>query len=109
MLYDFKCRATGPVVMTQKVGERILQIIGKEPARTGIVTVAQMPEAIRALETAVEEERALQAAQPPEEADEDDDERTRKPEPVTLGQRAWPFIAMLKEALAAERDITWGV
>jgi len=105
MLYEFKCRATGSVVMTQKVGERMLAIIGKSAGRTGIIVPEQMPAAIRALEEAVEQERAQPAV-----PEEDDDEREReRPRPVSLAQRAWPFIEMLKAALAAEREITWGV
>ena len=105
MLYEFKCRATGSVVMTQKVGERMLAIIGKSPSRTGIIVPEQMPAAIRALEEAVELERA-QPAVPEDDEDERDGER---PRPVSLAQRAWPLIEMLKAALAAEREITWGV
>jgi hypothetical protein len=104
MLYDFKCRATASVVMTQKVGETMLAIIGKEPGPAGIITVEQMPAAIRALELAVKAEGEQPA--PP---DEDDEEDPRKPRKVSLAQRAWPLQRMLEEALAAEREITWGV
>lgn len=101
MLYEFKCRATGSVVMMQPVAERLLAIIGKEPGGRGIITVAQMPAAIAALEAAVAEERAQGA---PEE-DEDSGPQAE----VTLAQRAWPLLDMLKAASKAERDITWGV
>ncbi len=105
MLYEFKCRATGSVVMTQKVGERMLAIIGKSAGPTGIIVPEQMPAAILALEDAVAQERAQGAA-----PDDDEDERDReRPRTVSLAQRAWPFIEMLKAALAAEREITWGV
>ncbi|MFO1199270.1 MAG: DUF1840 domain-containing protein [Burkholderiaceae bacterium] len=104
MLYEFRCRATGSVVMTQKVGERMLAIIGKSPSRTGIIVPEQMPAAIRALEEAVELERAQPAV-----PDDDDEHDRERPRPVSLAQRAWPFIEMLKAALAAEREITWGV
>ncbi|MCL4745475.1 MAG: DUF1840 family protein [Burkholderiaceae bacterium] len=102
MLYEFKCRATGSVVMTQPVAERLLAIIGKSPGPKGIVTVAQMGAAIAALEKAVAAEQTPSAP-----ADDDDDTRDR-PAGVTLAQRAWPLLDMLKAAAAAERDITWG-
>ena len=112
MIYEFKCRATGTVVMTQKVAERLLDIIGKAPGAQGIILPAQMPAAIQALQAAVEAEREAERrakertreASPDTEEDEDE-ERTPV---VGLGQRAWPFIEMLKEAAAAEREITWG-
>lgn len=105
MLYEFKSRATGNVVMTQKVAERLLAIIGKEPGPTGIILPAQMPAAIAALEAAVAAERAA-AAEP---AQEEDERETGRPAPVTLAQRAWPLIDMMRTAHAAEREITWGV
>lgn len=112
MIYEFKCRAAGTVVMTQKVAEQVLGIIGKEPGPQGIILPAQMPAAIRALEAAVEREREeeRQAKEHPKPASEDEerDDEERRPV-VTLGQRAWPFVEMLKEAVAADREITWGV
>ena len=107
MIYEFKSRATGNVVMTQKVAERLLEIIGKPAGRSGIILPEQMPAAIAALEAAIAEERAA-AAQAPEE-DEDELRESGRPVPVTLAQRAWPLIDMLRTAHAAEREITWGV
>jgi hypothetical protein len=106
MLYEFKSRATGNVVMTQKVAERLLAIIGKSPGPTGIILPGQMPAAIRALEAAVAEER--ERGGPEEREDEDERDPNRAPG-VTLAQRAWPLIDMLRTAAAAEREITWGV
>jgi cyclopropane-fatty-acyl-phospholipid synthase len=108
MLYEFKSRATGNLVVTQKVAERLLAIIGKAPGPTGIILPAQMPAAIQALEAAIAAERAHPQA---EEADTDnDDDRDPERSPaITLAQRAWPLIDMLKTAAAAEREITWGV
>ncbi len=108
MLYEFKSRATGNLVMTQKVAERLLAIIGKAPGPTGIILPAQMPAAIQALEAAIAAERAHPQA---EEADTDNDgERDPERSPaITLAQRAWPLIDMIRTAAAAEREITWGV
>jgi len=105
MIYEFKCKATGTVVMTQKVAERILAIIGKSPGPTGIIVPEQMPAAIRALEDAVAAERA----QPPAEEEDDEAQARDGPRAITLAQRAWPLIDMLRAAAAAERPITWGV
>ena len=106
MLYEFKCRATGPVVMTQPVAERLLAIIDKAPGPKGVVTPEQMPAAVAALRAAVAQERA-QAAQSARDAAQEDD--PLRPIEITLAQRAWPLIDMLESALAAQREITWGV
>ncbi len=109
MIYEFKSRATGSVVMLQPVAERLLEIIGKAPGPAGIVTVAQLPEAIRRLEAAVAAERAQPAAsaapQPSDDTQEGPDPAAR----ISLTQRAWPLIEMMKAAATAERDVTWGV
>ena len=123
MIYEFKSRATGSVIMTKPVAEWILQIIGKAPGRTGIITVDQMPGAVDALNRAIEQEkealraerRAMESAGPgaasaaapagdAEKTDTDED-----PYPVSLAQRAFPFIDLLNEAHRAGKDVTWGV
>lgn len=115
MIYEFKCRATGTVVMTKPAAEWILRVIGKEPGPTGIITVAQMPAAIAAIRIAVEEEkRAIRDARRESSGetaagaqDMGQDEDTSAM--VTHAQRAFPFVEMLEAAHKAERDITWGV
>ena len=56
MIYKFKSKATGDLVMTGPVGDRLLGLIGKEAASQGIIETPAMPAAIRALETAVSED-----------------------------------------------------
>lgn len=116
MIYEFKSRATGTVIMTRPVAEWILQIVGKTAGPAGIVTVEQMPGAIAALRKAIEAERqALRAesqggtqrdagAQDGAAAHDDADHVT-----VSLAQRAFPFIEMLEAAHKAGKDVTWGV
>jgi hypothetical protein len=119
MIYEFKSRATGTVVMNKSSAEWILGVIGKPPGPTGIITVDQIPGAIEALRKAVEEEkRAIREARR-ESAHRDaggsdtDDDRDRDDDGpsavVTHAQRAWPFIEMLVAAHDAKRDVTWGV
>jgi hypothetical protein len=110
MLYEFKSKATGTVVMTGPVAERMLAIIGKEPGPRGIVTVEQLGPAIEALQQAAELDRA--AGQPPEAGEPvgRDGERDEDPRrAVSLSQRAWPLIEMFTAARAAKKDVTWGV
>ena len=62
MLFEFKSRATGSVVMTQDVGKKVLPLIGKTPDPKGIITVDQMPAAIASLEAACKRETQLAQA-----------------------------------------------
>lgn len=104
MLYEFKSKATGTVVMTGAVAERLLAVVGKEAAPKGIFTVEQMPDAIAALQAAIEREKAEGPG-----GDEVEAATPGGPRSVTLAQRAWPLIDMLKDAHRAGQPITWGV
>ena len=106
MLYEFKSKATGTVVMTGEVAERLLAIVGKAPGRTGIFTVEQMGPAIAALQAAVELEKA---AQTPEAQEDQEEAAVDGPRAVSLAQRAWPLIDMLRTARTADKVVTWGV
>lgn len=105
MIYKFKSKAAGDVIMMGPGGDAVLRIIGKEPGAKGIIESSSMPAAIRAIEQAV---AADEAARKPE-ADNNDEARPGKGDGVTLRQRAWPLLEMMKRALAADESIVWGV
>jgi len=97
VLYKFKSKNAGDIIMLEPNGRRILEIIGKDAGPTGIILPEQMPAAITALEAAI----ALE-----ESADPKDD-------PVLgdapgLRQRAMPFIDMLKRNHKAQTEVVWG-
>ena len=104
MLYKFKSRATADLIMLEPQGRQILEIIGKTPGASGIVTVAQIPGAISALQQAIAEAEAERARGPGHA-----DENAGGALAVGLGQRAWPMIEMMKRSLAERADIVWGV
>lgn len=107
MLYKFKSQAAADVIMLQTNGQQMLTIIRKDPAPQGIITVAQIPAAIAALEAAVLAHEAARAHaeasadQPSEEEPEGDG--------VMLRQRAAPFIDLLRRSAEAGKDVVWGV
>ena len=107
MLYKFKSKAAGDVIMLQANGEQILRIIGKEPAAKGIVLPEQMPAAIAALEQAIAQGQATPSETAHDASDQADN--THPDERVSLRQRAAPFIDMLKRCHAADKEIVWGV
>ncbi|MFM9902696.1 MAG: DUF1840 domain-containing protein [Polaromonas sp.] len=102
MLYKFKSKNAGDVIMLDATGRQMLEIIGKDAGRTGIILVDQMPAAITAIEAAV--------------ASEEQDARQATAQGVTpatdepaLRQRAVPFIDLLRHCHQDANDITWGV
>lgn len=107
MLYRFKTKATGDVVMLEPNGKQLLEILGKDPGGPGIVLVDQMPGAVQALRDAVfedeceyqrlKQEALAKGEVPPE------------PERVTLRTRVTPFIDMLHHAMREQCDVVWGV
>jgi hypothetical protein len=105
MLYEFKSKAAGTVVMTGPVAERLLAIVGKEPGPTGIFTVAQMPAALAALQAAVDLEKA---EGPPPAGTDDEPHPPDGPRAVSLAQRAWPLMELLRAAHKADQPVTWG-
>lgn len=109
MLYKFKSRATADVIMLEPNGRQLLQIIGKSPDPHGIVTAAQIPAAIAALEAAVSAEEAQKApkAAPQDASAEGDEEGKDRTDAVSLRQRAAPLIDTLRRSAAEGFDVTW--
>ncbi|MEO7393171.1 MAG: DUF1840 domain-containing protein [Ramlibacter sp.] len=107
MLYKFKSKAAGDLIMLEPNGRRVLEIIGKSPDAKGIILPEQMPAAISALESAVAREEADQKAV----ADEAKAKGETPPrfDAVSLKQRAVPFLDMLRRCESAGAEIVWGV
>lgn len=110
MIYKFKSKATGDLIMLQPNGESILKIIGKgEPAqlKQGILLPEDMAPAITALQAAVALEEKARA-----EVVQIAHDKGQAPPPapaVSLRQRSLPFIQMLQRCQAANKEVVWGV
>ena len=110
MIYKFKSKATGDLIMLQPHGQTILKIIGKSDAeqlRRGILLPEDMPRAILTLQQAVSDEeharselvqQAMAQGQTPPPA-----------QTVSLRQRSLPFIQMAQRCMAEKKEIVWGV
>ena len=128
MIYKFKSKATGDLIMLGPHGDQVLRLMGREPAAQGIIEPAALPAALAALQDAVAAEGAARsgaaggsatvtatatavggkadtaiAADAAADADED------APRGVALRQRVWPMVEMLRRALAADVAVVWGV
>ena len=110
MIYKFKSKATGDLIMLQPHGEAILKIIGKADAEQllrGIVLPEELEGAIRALQEAVAREEQAHAELVQHALAEG---QTPPPAPaVGLRQRSLPFIQMAQRCLAEKKEIVWGV
>ncbi|MFZ2391950.1 DUF1840 domain-containing protein [Rhodoferax sp.] len=111
MLYKFKSKVTGDVIMLQANGQRLLEIIGKhsaaEPGIKGILLPGQMPQALQALKDAVQREEAQQKEAIAQALAEN--LPVPRFEAIGLRQRTLPFMDMIRQCLKDDEAITWGV
>lgn len=107
MLYKFRSKAAADVLMMGPAGDQLLRLLGREPAPSGILQRAQLASAIADLERAVaEDEAAFARAQLEAEAG---GEPLPQRQGVSLRQRAWPMIELMRRSLEAGQDVVWGV
>lgn len=109
-LVVFRSKAAGEIFMFAETARRIFEIFGRPDTERGVITAEQVPDALQRLEAAVEQEKAqLKAAA--EQADRADKqgEESSQPRAITLGQRAFPLIEMLRAARKKNVDVTWGI
>ena len=107
MIYKFKSKASGDVIMLGPNGDTLLRAIGREPAAKGIIEVAAMAAAIQAIQHAVATDEAARADA--KAAADPDASHAATGDNVALRPRLWPMVDMLQRALAARVDVVWGV
>ena len=108
MLYKFKSKASGDVIMFEAHAKALLEIMGKDPSGKGILLVDDMPQALAALERALAEQQ-----------DHEDKHKSQvhhgSPEQeggiqgVGLRQRAAPLKRMIMQCIQEGHPIVWGV
>jgi Domain of unknown function (DUF1840) len=110
-LVVFRSKAAGEIFMFAETTRRILEIIGRSDTPRGVITAEQVPDALDRLVAAVEQEKAhaKEAAAAAEQDDRRGNEAPASAAPITLGQRAFPLIEMLRAAQKRKVDVTWGV
>ena len=108
MLYKFKSKAGGDVIMLGPNGEQLLRLIGKDLTASGIIEAAQMPAALAALEAAVAQDEAARADRAAAK-DGQDSEETNPTQGISLRQRVWPMVELMRRAHAADQVVVWGV
>jgi hypothetical protein len=94
MLYKFKSKVTGDLIMLEPDAKRLLKIMDREDQVKGIFLAEQMSAAIAALESAIANEEI---------------EGMKDPKQISLRQRSMPMLKMLNHCLKQSADVVWGV
>ncbi len=94
MIYKFKSKVTGDLIMLEPDAKRLLRIMDKTDQAKGILLAAQISDAMAAIEKAI----ALEET-----------EGIQDPKQVSLRQRSMPMLKMLKQCHDQSEDVVWGV
>ena len=110
MLVIFQSKVAGDVIMFGDVAYRMMEVMGKEAGPQGIVTVAQLPDAIARLKTALAADKAQHAALAAKDLPQIEQAPDGSERPVvSLTQRAVPLIELLEASLQKNEPVVWGV
>jgi hypothetical protein len=105
MIYQFRSKAGPDVIMLADLTQRIFEILGRTLEPRGILTMEQLPSLIISLETAI-----LKDLEERSKSNATDQENSEKPKLTDrLGQRAYPFLELMKQAKAKDEPVMWGV
>jgi hypothetical protein len=107
VLYKFRSKAAADVIMMGPAGDQLLRLLGREPSASGIFQATQLTAAIADLERAVAEDEA-EFARLQMEAEERGEPIPQR-QGVSLRQRAWPLLELMRRSLADKQDVVWGV
>ena len=83
--------------MLEDLSLRIFNVLGRELSKEGILLVEQLPSLIQVLEEAIALDAKEREGLPADQLKAD-----------RLGQRAFPFLELLKSSLKYQEPIVWG-
>ena len=117
MLFQFKSKSCGDLMMLEEGGRLILSLIGKDPEPKGIIEVSDMGHAVKILEDVIRINGIGEHAAPAEHTRNKSGEEDKfgashadeSVDPVTIKQRVIPFLEMLKTCKIQGHPIVWGV
>ena len=113
-MITFQSDASGDVMMFDQVAHRMMEIMGKDIAARGVITVEQLPGCIARLRAAIagDKTQAARAAQArgKRAADRNEgDGEAGDDAHVGLAQRAVPLVELLERSLRREKPVLWGI
>jgi hypothetical protein len=110
-LVVFRSKAAAEIYMFAETARRLLNIVGKDDSDRGVIRADEVGGALERLTAAVEREKTeLSDDRARSQLDQrTGDARGERDLPISLGQRAFPLIGMLRAAQKKQVDVTWGV
>ncbi|MDR2624921.1 MAG: DUF1840 domain-containing protein [Zoogloeaceae bacterium] len=107
MLVTFTSSESGTMLMFAEVARPFLKAMGKDCSARGVITQAEMPAAIAAIERYLKTLSTAKSA-PKAKEKEEEEEDPAKPR-VSAAQRAWPLLDMLARSLKSKKEshILW--
>jgi hypothetical protein len=108
MLVTFRSSEAGEMLMMSDAARPLLLAIGKTCAARGVIDKSEIPLAVEILERLVADAISERCAEQVE-AEEAIAKAKGKPIPVSIAQRAWPFIQLLNSTAQAKKaaHIVW--
>jgi len=107
MIYKFKSKAGADVIMLGPQGDQMLSLLGREPSAQGLLPAANLPLAMQQLEQAAKDDDAAFAAAQAEALAAGEPAPRR--EGISLRQRVWPLIELMRHSHKAGEPVLWGV
>lgn len=104
MLFRFQSKNAVDVLMLPDLTQKLFDIMGKSLAPRGIFLVEQLPDAIACLEDAISSDQDLRKKATDLLTDR---EREYLKKEDRLGQRAYPFLELLKQAHKDKECVIW--
>ena len=114
MLITFHSKAAADVTMYKEHAKRILDLLGKDVSR-GVITAAEAPQAVQALEKEIADTRAHAASDDMQRdvnahhGDTAEDADHEGAQLVSFSTRAFPLLEMLRASRDGGNDVLWGV
>ncbi|MCG3143615.1 MAG: hypothetical protein HONDAALG_00970 [Gammaproteobacteria bacterium] len=102
MLVRFRSKESAEFVMLGDIAVKLIQLMGHSGTIPGAIAADDVPAALERLREAL----AIQGAAPAP-GPEDEEEAGEREPPVTLANRAYPLIEMLKAAAANDSYVMW--
>ena len=105
MIYRFHSKAGPDVIMLADLSQRIFDILEHPLDKRGILVAERLPEFIAQLESAIAADAGSRNTVP----DNSAESNQANPTADRLGQRAFPFLELMKQACATNEPVVWGV
>jgi len=110
MIYQFRSKAGPDVIMLTDLTKRIFDAMGCTLENRGIFVPEKLSGLISKLESAISHDlNEIQKLKKLPQIPTQDQENSSDPKMDRLGQRAFPFLTLMKQAEAAQEPIVWGV